>query len=299
MIRMRSKHCESVLQHDGHRAAGRCRIVAAGRQGFGPAGSRQLPTGARRPPISSLTTSTQSSCELCGTGTVRIVVENPFRQSQDLDFSNIVVTEDLKDSGLTYVPNTTRFSGSNITVPANVEPTVGGPNGSTLTWTPTGAFTMDARPNGGASPATLIVEFNVRHAGPERGGPGPGRSRHRGGPRESPRAARPGERFVTTGGAGELALEQPVVRIDKRGRNLDAGQRGYSNTVYGHENDDVIWRIRVHNDGDAPLQDFEFTDSMTSGNFLIDYVCDREGHAAAAADGNPPSRCVDLGGVTS
>ena len=44
-----------------------------------------------------------SFCELCDVGTVRIVIENPFQTWNDVDFSEIVVTEDLMASGLTYV----------------------------------------------------------------------------------------------------------------------------------------------------------------------------------------------------
>ena len=58
-----------------------------------------------------------SFCELCTTGTVRIAIDNPFDAGDDLDFSELVVVEDLQASGLTYVPNSTTFSGANITVP--------------------------------------------------------------------------------------------------------------------------------------------------------------------------------------
>ena len=73
-----------------------------------------------------------SFCELCELGTVRIVVENPFRRQDDVDFSDIVIREDLMSSGLTYVPGSTAFSGSNISVPPVVAPSVSGPNGSML-----------------------------------------------------------------------------------------------------------------------------------------------------------------------
>ena len=61
-----------------------------------------------------------SFCELCDVGTVRIEVENPFRNNDDADFSDIVVTENLLASGLTYVPNSTQFIGGNA--PPAVEP---------------------------------------------------------------------------------------------------------------------------------------------------------------------------------
>ena len=51
-----------------------------------------------------------SFCELCEIGTVRIEIENPFRNNDDADFSDIVVTENLLASGLTYVPGTTNIA---------------------------------------------------------------------------------------------------------------------------------------------------------------------------------------------
>ena len=104
-----------------------------------------------------------SFCELCGVGTARLVVENPYRRSDDVDFSDIVVVDNLAISGLTYVPGSTRFDATNVAPPPLVEPVVSGPNGSILTWNLSDAFVMDASPSG--SPATqpsLAIEFDVR-----------------------------------------------------------------------------------------------------------------------------------------
>ena len=62
-----------------------------------------------------------SFCELCDVGTASIVVTNPFNPFQDLDFSDIVVSEDLQASGLTYVPLTTTLTGDNVSPPPVVE----------------------------------------------------------------------------------------------------------------------------------------------------------------------------------
>jgi len=63
-----------------------------------------------------------SFCELCGVGTVRIEVVNPFTPgANDIDFANLVITEDLLGSGLTYVANSTRFTGNNISKAAGTE----------------------------------------------------------------------------------------------------------------------------------------------------------------------------------
>ena len=53
---------------------------------------------------------TVSFCELCAVGTVRLEIENSYLDSDDADFSDLIITEDLLASGLTYVPGTTSFS---------------------------------------------------------------------------------------------------------------------------------------------------------------------------------------------
>ena len=68
-------------------------------------------------PTSSTMISAVSFCELCDVGTVRIEIENPFRNNDDADFSDIVITENLLASGLTYVPGSTRSSGSGVAAP--------------------------------------------------------------------------------------------------------------------------------------------------------------------------------------
>jgi uncharacterized repeat protein (TIGR01451 family) len=242
-----------------------------------------------------------SFCELCDVGTVRIVIENPFRRQDDVDFSQIVVTENLGISGLTYVPGTTRFGGSNLTPPPVVEPVVSGANGSLLTWTLSPAFVMQGRTGGFGNVPTLVIEFDVRRhpAVGEEGLVAANRTIQA--TVEFTPSCAPGERFSTSTGPGVLPLREPIPQIIKSGRNVDAGQGpgSYSDPVYAHENDDVIWRIEVRNNGLADLQDFEFSDSIVPGNFDIDYVCDSEGDATAAANGAAPAACVPLGGTTT
>ena len=103
-----------------------------------------------------------SFCELCGVGTVRLVIENPYRRQDDADFSDLVITEDLLSSGLTYVLGTTRFTASNVAPPPVIEPFVSGPNGSVLTWVISNQFVLEARPDGGGNRRTLTIEFDVR-----------------------------------------------------------------------------------------------------------------------------------------
>ena len=91
-----------------------------------------------------------------------LIIENPYRNQDDVDFSDIVVTENLIISGLTYLPGTTRFVATNIAPPPLVEPVVSGANGSVLTWTLSDQYVMDA-PNGGfGNQPALAIEFDVR-----------------------------------------------------------------------------------------------------------------------------------------
>ncbi|MFP6608532.1 MAG: hypothetical protein VCC19_18335, partial [Myxococcota bacterium] len=224
-----------------------------------------------------------SFCELCDTGTVRIRVTNPFNPLENIDFAEIVVSEDLRASGLTYVPFTTTFSGVNVAPPPVVEPGVSGLNGSLLTWTLDPGFVLEAQASFG-NQQRLIIQFQVRrHAAVGDEGLVTANRTIEAGIDLTPSCAAPPARFATTSGPGVLPLREPVPGIVKTGRNVDAGQDAgsYSDPVYGHENDDVIWRLEVQNAGQADLQDFVFSDSMVPGNFEIDWVCDSEADASA------------------
>ncbi len=244
---------------------------------------------------------TVSFCELCTVGTVRLVVENPYRQQDDADFSDIVITENLMISGLTYLPGTTRFSTINVAPPPLVEPVVSGPNGSVLTWTLSDQYVMDAPPNGGpGNQPTLAVEFDVRrHAAVgEEGLVAANRTIEA--LVEFTPSCDTNYRHTSTTGPGILPLNEPEPVIIKTGRNVDAGQGpgSYSNPVYGHENDDVIWRIEVRNNGLADLQDLKFSDAIQPGNFEIDYVCETEAEATSVATGGGSGNCQAVPGVT-
>jgi uncharacterized repeat protein (TIGR01451 family) len=244
-----------------------------------------------------------SFCELCDEGTVRIEIENPFGPAAGVgDLSELVVTEDLMASGLTYVPGSTQFFGVNVAAPPVVAPAVSGPNGSVLTWTLAPGFALPPIP--GAADAGLIVQFGVRRH------PSVGEEGLVGADRDisadvdlTPECAAPPARFTDSTGAEELPLQEPEPSIRKRGRNLDAGQGSgsYTDTVYGHENDDVIWRIEITNNGLAPLQDFVFSDALTPlpPNFDITWVCDSEGEATGAATGGATGDCVPYPGPTT
>ncbi len=239
-----------------------------------------------------------SFCELCEVGTVRIEIENPFRNNDDADFSDIVIVEDLLASGLTYVPGSTQFTRCwcNAAAGGSSLPSVDA-NGSVLTWTLGNQFVLPARPNnGGGNQRRLVFEFEVR--------------RHSNvGEEGLVNANRNIDATVTvtpscdlnfrqsdSTGPGLLPLLEPVPEVIKLGRNLDAGQgpNSYTDTVYGHENDDAIWRIEVINTGTSDLQDLRFDDSMQPGNFEIDYICDDEGDATSAGNGGGTGSCVSV-----
>ncbi|MGI9589933.1 MAG: hypothetical protein ACR2P8_01090, partial [Myxococcota bacterium] len=103
-----------------------------------------------------------SFCELCNVGTVRIVIDNPFGNADSVDFSELVIVEDLGVSGLTYVPLSTSFSGTNVVPPAQVEQVVSGANESVLTWTLPPAVTLPGYNGGSGNQASLVLEFDVR-----------------------------------------------------------------------------------------------------------------------------------------
>ncbi|MCZ6539005.1 MAG: hypothetical protein O6922_04170, partial [Chloroflexi bacterium] len=213
-----------------------------------------------------------SFCELCGVGTVTLVVENPYRQQDDVDFSNIVITEDLRSSGLTYVSNSTRFTTKNVAPPAVVEPAVSGPNGSVLTWTLSDKFVLEGASGGNQNNRqTLTIEFDVSRS-PSVGEEGLVlANRTIEGQVSFTPSCDTSYTHVSTSGPGVLPLHEPEPQIIKTARNVDAGQgaKDYSDPVYGHEHDDVIWRIEVRNDGAADLQDLQFSDMIQPGNFEI------------------------------
>ncbi|MDP6981018.1 MAG: OmpA family protein [Myxococcota bacterium] len=242
---------------------------------------------------------TVSFCELCSIGTVNIVIKNPTSVPDEVDLSEIIVREDLGSSGLTYVAGSTTFTGTNVTAPAVVEPTVAAPNGSRLTWTLPAGFTLEADAPGPGNRESLAIEFNVeRHSNFDEEGLVTANRSIEAEIEATPSCAL-GDRFTTDTGTETLPLREPEPDLSKGGRNIDAAQGGYASVVYGHENDDVIWRIRVRNDGNAPLQDVLFDDSIVPGNYVFDWACDDEGDAEAAAGGAAPAGCVSLGGTTN
>jgi uncharacterized repeat protein (TIGR01451 family) len=238
-----------------------------------------------------------SYCELCGTGRVRIEIENPFRDADDADFSEIVITEDLGASGLTYVSNSTNFTADNQGSPPDVEPVV---NGSQVTWTLPSGYELQTRPNGGGGGSIhrLVLDFEVESLPGQAEALVDNDRRIRASVDVTP-SCDPAFTLSNSTSLGELPLREPEPEIVLTGRNVDAGQGAgqYADTVYGHEGDDIIWRAQVFNRGDADLQDFIFTKDMQPGNFTLRYVCDSESDASSAANGGGSGSCVAISGT--
>ncbi len=104
---------------------------------------------------------TVSFCELCEIGTVQLEIENPYRDDDEVDFSDIRIREDLGLSGLTYAGNAS-FSGDNLAPPADFAPDISGLNGSVLTWDLPSAYVIDGYPGGSGNRRRLILEFDVK-----------------------------------------------------------------------------------------------------------------------------------------
>lgn len=233
-------------------------------------------------------------CELCGTGQVRIVVTNPTNK----DMTDFVVRHVFDSDELEYVLGTTNGGADGDPNIATNTPIAGA---TTLTWTQAEIGAL-ARIDGvgGNNYNTVEIIFNIKS-----------RANFEEdlvlGPTDRDIQAFTNFNFcelpqtVTPGSVSTnkipLPINEPEPSILKQGRNIDAAQGGYTPTVYGNINDDVIWRITITNNGDADLQDLRFDDLMSStglgDNFDINYVCDDEADAVllAVANGVGPGNC--------
>ncbi|WP_444905163.1 isopeptide-forming domain-containing fimbrial protein [Microbulbifer sp. CnH-101-E] len=214
-----------------------------------------------------------SWCELCGDGQVTIEIVVPsirsgFMGTQHIE--NIVVTENLGTSQLEYIPGSTTVSSGVVLS----EPTV---SGTTIRWDQNDLSALAARNES----TTLWITFGVRS-----------RADREEDLVNNNRTISASASFDYCGDSEtdydsmELAIKEPLPSVDKRGRNIDAGQSNYTNNVYGNINDDVIWRIAISNAGDADMQDVRFDDLMTNPNMDINYACSSESAAQAIANNN-------------
>ncbi|GMR17910.1 MAG: hypothetical protein BMS9Abin33_0305 [Gammaproteobacteria bacterium] len=210
---------------------------------------------------------TVSFCELCGTGQIRIVVSNPSEENM----TNIVVSENIGAWGLEYVPGSSTLNGVGIADPLIA--------GSVLTWA--GLPDINGTSNHFVFNNYEIV-FSVRSV--------PGQEENL--VNVINRNIEASVSFdycawptaTDTTGQEVLPIREPVLDIQKRGRNVDAAQGGYSDPVYGNTNDDVVWRLRFRNSGNADLQDLRIDDVMGVTNFDINYTCPTIAEALAVAN---------------
>ncbi len=239
-----------------------------------------------------------SYCELCSYGYVTIVITNPY---EGADMTAMTVTENLGSSGLTFynsptVPVTYRVNGAGWII--GNDPDVTGANGNTLEWasshipalseleynsSPWGVSTIEIRypvsrhsnvgDEGlvGEDLDDILVELTYTASYVE-----------------DSTTYYCANGVTVDSGYQILDLREPDPDVEKQGRNADAGQGSgeYSDDVYGNNNDDVIWRIRVRNTGDADLQDLRFDDLMGSGNLDINYICPSESAATDVVNNN-------------
>ena len=242
-----------------------------------------------------------SYCELCGSGPVRIVLTN----EADQPLTNVTVTEDLGSSGLEYVPGSTTIDGA-----ATGDPVITGGSNEVLTWTSTEISelaSLAARINP-TTPRTYVIEFQVRRpSGTEEGLASTTLDRSIQASASfdyaecppNPLPNPPWPRTTDTTASQILPLREPNPTITKLGRNVDAAQTGYTATVYGNTDDDVIWRVTVANAGLAGMQDVIFRDIMTQngGQNHLTYACPTEAAAQQIAITNNGSGPGTMGCV--
>lgn len=239
-----------------------------------------------------------SYCELCGIGQVSILLSNPSNVTLD----SITVTENLGASGLTHVAGSTTVSINGGGFVATGDPVVSGGSNQILTWTTAqipALASMDAWINDVNPQPTIEIRFQVQRdaAFSEEGLLTASRLISASVDYNLNSCVATGP-YTDITGNNTLPLREPNPVVGKLGRNVDAAQGtgNYSATVYGNDNDDVIWRVQVQNNGSAALEDLHFDDLMTAGNFTINYACPSETQATNLAnnDGVLPggSTCV-------
>lgn len=230
----------------------------------------------------------QSYVELCGTGVVTIRVTYPDR---DADLTNLVVTEYLGTSGLQLVAGSSTYNVMHGSDPFGVSVT---DNGTSIVWD-FGSYILEQRPNNFSPNQYLEIQFEVYLPDDDleellQANLNVQATVDYSTINEDP--------FFTpcsdslTSWTQEIPINEPDPDVYKRGRNTDAGQGNWTQTIYGHNNDDVIWRLQVQNNGSANLQELRFDEDMENGSMQINYIC--PSYAGATAITNNDG--VDPGG---
>ena len=97
-----------------------------------------------------------SYCELCGTGYITVIIYNPY--DLDTSMTNMTVEEDLISSGLTYVDGSTQAWVNSSPVAVLSDPDE---DGSRLTWTSTNIPSLLSLAARATPPSTLTIRFAV------------------------------------------------------------------------------------------------------------------------------------------
>jgi len=245
---------------------------------------------------------TNSFCQLCAQGEVIIRVAN----IGGITLNNVTVTENLSTNlamptGLTYVPNSVSFTTiAGVGTITPFEPTLSGPNNSILSWN---LGDLDSPADGTLSnPIEVEIRFNIQRAAgfDEEGLADPNtvdRSIEATATFNSICGSNPAP--ISTG-IGILNLRQPLPTTTKLGWNVDAGQTEATAAAfaYGHEDDDIIWRVEVANAGLADLEDWLIEDTI-GGNFSFTAVCQTALDATNAANGTIAGSCVARAGLSA
>ncbi|MCG6939587.1 MAG: DUF11 domain-containing protein [Gammaproteobacteria bacterium] len=219
-----------------------------------------------------------SYCEFCDTGEIHIRITNPTTAA----FQNITLAEDLQSLGLTYISGSTTS-----TIGGAADPSI---SGTQLTWTSAQIPALASLAAGN----TLEISFRVSTYTEAMILADPNRNIIAS--MSFDMACLAGSQLLDTG-QFELPIRQPVPQLLKQARNYDAAQNTWANTVYGNQNDDVIWRVRVRNQGAADMEALLMNDAIT-GNFDINYICPTlaDANAIGANNGVLPgaSPCVAM-----
>lgn len=248
-----------------------------------------------------------SYCELCGYGYVTVVIANPYSYTFDTTpplphdlpvpgatMTGLVLEEQLGTSGLMYAsgaPNPVTYQVNSGMTLAGSAPAISG-GGSILTFSSAQIpvlASLASQSDSGVN--TISITFAVRRiTDPE-------------GLLTANRTIQATLDFNTDSGCTDspqtdvdtLPLREPIPAVNKTGWNHDAGQRQntQSDPVYGNNNDDVVWRVRIGNSGLTGLQDLRFDDLMESDSLVISHVCATEAAANTIAANNGLGSLVD------
>ncbi|MEM7734678.1 MAG: isopeptide-forming domain-containing fimbrial protein, partial [Deinococcota bacterium] len=213
---------------------------------------------------------TETQCTLCGEGTIVLEVRN----TGGTNLYDVIVSEDLGGSGLTYILGTTEISVEGAPYVAAGDPTVTG-GGNILTWTDAEIAELAELDTilgstADAIPQEIFIRFDVRS---------PGETLNRAATFEATAdyeiaCGLPGSE-VSPGVPLTDVLDQPDIVVRKTGRNVTAGQVGFTEDVFAGAGDTVVWEIEIENRGNVDAEDFFLRDFLSgTSNFDITDVDD-------------------------